>query len=390
MAGRLQLQRALRDRSPAAQVAVFKLPQANTVEVVDAVNARLRQHERSGFIPEDIRYQAVGDPAFFIRGAIHSVASAALLGGALPRVLRLGSEFLPVVGDGNIAINVWLPPGTPPGETDAVGREEQSPLMRVQVDRERAADLGLRVSEVGQAIRDAMDGAVPTRFMTANHEYDIRVRLPSEAVKNPDALGGLLLPRDNGVPVQLSEVARFSLGEGPAHIERENQSRVVRVNGDFNTELADVGTIMGEVEARLAGLDLADEISVLLGGQWETLQETRQEMRLVIGLAFLLVLVVLAVQYERLSNPLVILSAAPLSLLGVVGVLWATGTPVSAPVLIGGILLIGVVVNNAILLALSPGWAACRGEPEGSEPGQRAGRWRLRCPVQRSGPARSG
>ncbi|WP_318153375.1 efflux RND transporter permease subunit [Halomonas sp. ML-15] len=664
----------------AAQVSIFKLPEANTVDVVDSINARMAQLERSGFVPDDIEFQAVSDPAFFIRGAINSVAGAALLGGLLamlmvflflgslrksliiglsipialmatfammglggltlniislgglalgvgllldnaivmleniyrhrerlgkssaqaahdgarevtsaiiagtatnlaavlpfllitgiaalvfrdliltisfaiiatlaaaltlvpmlaallagiryqsgladlaplrgfqrlilwlshryrrllPRVLRwrwgvlggaalalvaatfaverLGNEFLPVVDDGNIDINVWLPPGTPPSDTDdvgrrveqviaglpdvesqfmlvgghlsggvvnerpgtvrteiqlrplaeresgmsagewvsdaqqrlealdlpgarlrvrppridglrfttsgddlsigivgddlsqlqasaadvvrllddipglegvEVGREDQSPLMRVRVDRERAADLGLRVADVGHAIRDAVDGAVATQYLTANREIDIRVRLPSAAVGNPDALGELLLVRDNGSPVQLRDVAHFSLGEGPAHIERENQSRLVRVNGDINTAVADIGTIMGEVEARLATLDLPDEQSLLIGGQWETIQETNREMRLVIGLAIFLVFVVLAVQYERLSNPLVILSAAPLSLIGVVGMLWATATPISAPVLIGMILLIGIVVNNAILL----------------------------------------
>ncbi len=668
------------NQEPASQVSVFKLPQANTVDVVDAVNATMDRLRRSGFIPEDIRYQTVSDPAFFIRGSINAVASAALLGGVLamlmvflflgslrksfviglsipiaimatfammgmsgltlniislgglalgvgllldnaivmleniyrhreklgktpdaaahdgarevtsaivagtatnlaavtpfllitgiaalvfrdliltisfaivatlaaavtlvptlaallagirfesglqrtlplrlfnrlilwlraryrrilPRVLRLrwavlglallgvlgalqafdrlGNEFLPVVDDGNIAINVWLPPGTPPEETSAVGeqveaviagmpdvesqfmlvgghlqggiinerpgtvrtsvqllplrersgeftigqwvaevqqrlealdlagarirvrpprieglrftttgddlsigvvgddlrtlqdiarqivpeleaitglegvelsREGRSPLMRVRVDRERAADLGLRVSDVGRAIRDAVDGAVPTQYMTANREYDIRVRLPSEAVKNPDVLGGLMLFRHAGAPVQLRDVAHFELGEGPAHIERENQSRLVRVTGDINTEMADVGSIMGQVEDRLSAMELPEDISLIFGGQWETIQETNRELGTVILLAAFLVFVVLAVQYERLSNPLVIISAAPLALLGVVGVLWATGTPVSAPVLIGVILLIGIVVNNAILL----------------------------------------
>ncbi len=664
---------------PSAQVSVFKLPDANTVDVVDSVNDTVARLDRSGFLPEDIRFETVSDPAFFIRGSINSVASAAILGGvlamlmvflflgslrksfviglsipiavmatfammgasgltlniislgglalgvgllldnaivmleniyrhrerlgksadqaahdgarevvsavtagtltnlaavlpfllitglaalvfrdliltisfaiiatlaaavtlvpmlaallgtirfesglqrtlplrafnrligwlrrlyrrALPRILRLrwgvvavaalafagavyvlddlGNEFLPVVDDGNVSVRVWLPPGTPPDETDAVaraaestvqdmphvesmftivgghlsggvinerpgtirtsvqlnplgqrtgmsagrwvaetqarlealdlpgarvsvrppridglrfttrgddfsigvmgenlehlqdkaaeivallqdirglegveiGREDRSPLMRVSVDRARAADLGLRVSDVGRAVRDAVDGAVPTQYMTANREYDIRVRLDRERVQDPDALGDLMLFRSNGVPIRLRDVASFTLGEGPAHIERENQSRVVRVNGDINTELADVGTIMGTVERRIAGLDMPDEMSLVFGGQWETIQETNREMRMVILLAVFLVFVVLAVQYERLSNPLVIITAAPLSLVGVVGLLWLTSTPVSAPVLIGMILLIGIVVNNAILL----------------------------------------
>jgi multidrug efflux pump subunit AcrB len=231
-----------------------------------------------------------------------------------------------------------------------VGREDQSPLMRVVVDRDRAADLGLRVSEVGYAIRNAVNGAVPTQFMSGNREYDVRVRLPRDAVSDSETLGNLLVFRKGGSPVLLRDVARFDLGAGPAHIVRENQSRAVQVNGDVNTEVADIGTIMREVEARLADLELPEQYSMIYGGQWETIQETNRELAIVVVLAMFLVFVVLAVQYERLSNPLIILAAAPLALVGVVGILWLTETPLSAPVLIGVILLIGIVVNNAILL----------------------------------------
>jgi CzcA family heavy metal efflux pump len=231
-----------------------------------------------------------------------------------------------------------------------LGREEQTPLMRVRVDRDRAADLGLSVAEVGEALRMAVHGAVPTRFMTRNQEYDVRVRLPRETVSDADRLGNLLLTRADGKPVLLRDVARFELGEGPAHIERENQTRIVRVNGDINTAIADVSSVMAEVEGRLARIELPDRYSMILGGQWETIQDMRRELGTVVLLAVFLVLVVLAVQYERLMNPLVILAAAPLSLVGVVLAMGLSGTAVSAPVLIGVILLIGIVVNNAILL----------------------------------------
>ena len=240
--------------------------------------------------------------------------------------------------------------GIPGLEGVELTREDESPMLSIQVDRDRAADLGLRVSEVGQAVRDAVDGAVPTRFLTRNQEYDVRVRLPREAVQDTDTLGELLLFRHNGEPVQLRDLAALSIGDSPAHIERENQSRLVRVGGDINTDINDVGSIMAEVDDRLDGLALPDGYSLIYGGQWETIQETNRELGMVILLAVFLVFVVLAVQYERLSNPLVIISAAPLSMIGVTGILWATGTIVSAPVLIGMILLIGIVVNNAILL----------------------------------------
>jgi Cation/multidrug efflux pump len=216
-----------------------------------------------------------------------------------------------------------------------VANEDQSPLMRIRVDRERAAGFGLRVSEVGQAIRDAVDGAVPSRFISGNREYDIRVRLPNTAVQDIEVLGDLLVARSEGTPVLLREVVQFELGTGPASIDRENQSRIVRVVADINPALADAGSVMTEVERRLASVAMPEGVSLLFGGQWETIEETNRELTHVALLAIFLVFVVLAVQYERLSNPLVILAAAPLSLVGVSVTLWVTATPVSAPVLIG-------------------------------------------------------
>ncbi|WP_304638542.1 efflux RND transporter permease subunit [Pseudomonas sp.] len=231
------------------------------------------------------------------------------------------------------------------------GSEDQAPLLRLFVDRQRAAQYDLRVGDIGQAMRDAVDGAVPTRYIDANQEYDLRVRLPYPLTEDADALGSLMLLRDaDQGPVRIRDVASLELGEGPSTIYRENQSRIVRVVGDINTAVADVGSVMAEVEARLADLPIPDRYSLLYGGQWETIQDTNREIGLVVLLSIFLVFVVLAVQYERLSNPLIIMAAAPLSLVGVSLLLWATGTPVSAPVLIGLILLIGIVVNNAILL----------------------------------------
>lgn len=241
--------------------------------------------------------------------------------------------------------------GIPGLEGVEVGRDEQSPLLRIRVDRDRAASLGLTVGDVGRSIRNAMDGMVPTRFVAGTREYDVRVRLPQTAVSDPETLGNLLLfAGDDRPPVFLRDVASFELGEGPAHIERENQSRVQRINGNINTEISDVGTVVQTAQERLGDLALPEGYNLVFTGQWETIEETSRELLTVVALALFLVFVVLAVQYERISNPFVILTTAPLALMGVLFILWLTATPLSAPVLIGVILLVGIVVNNAILL----------------------------------------
>jgi multidrug efflux pump subunit AcrB len=116
------------------------------------------------------------------------------------------------------------------------------------------------------------------------------------------------------------------------------------------TEVAPVGEVVDSVRARLASFTIPDGYGIVIGGDWEAVQQSNSQMALVVGLAIFLVFVVLAVQYESVIDPLVILLAIPLAMVGVIGILWVTHTPFSAPVLLGMILLAGIVVNNSILL----------------------------------------
>jgi multidrug efflux pump subunit AcrB len=232
-----------------------------------------------------------------------------------------------------------------------LSRQDRSPLLSVNVDRERAAALGLKVGEIGSAVRNAVHGAVPTRLSTGRTDYDIRVMLPKEQTTDPGELGNIIVHRiNNGAPVYLRDVADFSLGDGPAHIERENQVRVIRLSGDVNTSIADVGTVNSSIRERMAQYDMPEGYSVIYGGEKEAIREANRSMFTAALLAIFMVFVVLAVQYERLANPLVILSAIPFAVVGAGLMLFLTGTNLSAPVLLGVILLIGIVVNNAILL----------------------------------------
>ncbi len=228
--------------------------------------------------------------------------------------------------------------------------EEASPQLVIALDRQRAADLGLNVAEVGQAVRVALDGAIPTRLTDRNQEYDIRVRLPRERFQNAEDLGSIALFAGRDRPISLRDVASVTLKIGPSTIRRENQNRQYRINADVNDAIASVGTVNREIRARLADLQLPDGYGLVFGGEEETIRENQRNLLIVTVLAVFLVWVVMAVQYESVVNPFVILVTIPLALVGVVGLLWVTQTPLSAPVLLGVILLAGIVVNNAILL----------------------------------------
>jgi hydrophobe/amphiphile efflux-1 (HAE1) family protein len=231
--------------------------------------------------------------------------------------------------------------------------EEASPQVNIELDRERAASLGLDVAEVGQTLRTALDGTIATRYTEGNREYDLRVIFPRERFTSPENLLSVaLFPPSfaGGTPVYLRDVATVETGLGPTSILRENQNRALRIEGDVLTEVASVGTVADEIEERLANLELPDGYGIVIGGEAEAIRENNRQLTIVALLAVFLVFVVLAVLYESLVNPFVILLAIPLSLIGVGLLIWVTGTPLSAPVLLGVILLAGIVVNNGILL----------------------------------------
>ncbi|HJR63058.1 MAG TPA: efflux RND transporter permease subunit [Gemmatimonadaceae bacterium] len=242
--------------------------------------------------------------------------------------------------------------GVPGLENMEPSVEEASPVLAVRLDRERAGFLGLSVQEVGQTLRTALDGTVATRYTEGNREYDVRVMLPRERFSSPEDLGMVgLFPGGAGrAPIYLRDVADVTTTLGPTEIERENQNRILSVSADVITEVAPVGEVSDSVRGRLATMELPDGYSVMLGGEDQAIRENNRQLFLVAGLAVFLVFVVLAIQYESLINPFVILLAIPLSLVGVGLALWVTGTPLSAPVLLGVILLAGIVVNNSILL----------------------------------------
>jgi CzcA family heavy metal efflux pump len=242
--------------------------------------------------------------------------------------------------------------GVPGLENLEASAEEGSPQIAIRLDRERAGHLGLDVAQVGQTLRTALDGTIATRFAEGNREFDVRVMLPRNKFTSQEQLGSVaLFPGGAGrAPIYLRDVADIAMSLGPTEIRRENQNRVLRLNGDVITEIASVGAVNDSIRARLESLELPDGYGLIYGGEEEAIEENNRQLTIVVLLAVFLVFVVLALQYESLVNPLVILITIPLSLIGVGIGLATTGTPLSAPVLLGVILLAGIVVNNAILL----------------------------------------
>lgn len=228
--------------------------------------------------------------------------------------------------------------------------EEVTPEVRVELDRRRAADLGLDVAEVGQTVRTAVGGSVPTRLTEGDREYDIRVRFDPGRVRSADDLAALPMFPSSGAPIRLGDVADVSETLAPQSVLRINQNRAVRVTASVLSELWTVAEATAAARAVIAEEPLPEGYVVRFGGQEEAIRQNRKAQLTAIGLAVFLVFSVMAIQYESLVNPLVIMAAIPLAVVGVVVALAVTGLPLSAPVFLGMILLAGIVVNNGILL----------------------------------------
>ena len=229
--------------------------------------------------------------------------------------------------------------------------EETQHELSIDVDRERAAQLGLSVEDVGTALRFALNGEIAGDFIDGDRQFDIRLRLPRASLQTiADLESTLLFAPDRDRPaVHLSDVGRVRLTAAPTEILRYQQQRMVEVYASISGDQA-LNQVMEKLQARLAELDIPDGYQVYDIGAFTALQEGRQTAGLLLGLALFLVFVVMAVQYESLRNPLVILLSVPFALTGPALLLPLSGVPLSMPVWLGLIMLAGIVVNNAIVL----------------------------------------
>ncbi|MCP3871135.1 MAG: efflux RND transporter permease subunit [Gammaproteobacteria bacterium] len=229
--------------------------------------------------------------------------------------------------------------------------ENKNQELSIKVDRPRAASYGLTVEDVGNVVRFALQGRKVTDYISEDRSINVLLRLDQSQLTTPGDVEEIILfsetvPR---VPVRLSDIARIDIVPIPSAIQRDRQQRFVEVTAslDADTNLAEV---MAAADERLNDLEIPKGYSLYEAGNLETLKEGRSLGYQLLGMALFLVFVVMAVQYESLRNPLVILFSVPFSLIGVAIGLSLTDIPISMPVWLGLIMLAGIVVNNAIVL----------------------------------------
>jgi len=224
------------------------------------------------------------------------------------------------------------------------------PELRIRIDKERAGRYGLTVGQVAGTLQTAMQGKVAGQLRSGGDEFDIRVMFRARDRSSIEDIENLTVRSPLGARVSLKQIAVLESGEGPVKIEREDQSR--RVSVTANVFGRDLGSVMADVRKAVEPMTRAfpSGYFVEFGGEYEQLRETLVVLGGALILAILLVYMVMAALFESFTHPLVIMFTMPLALIGVVLILLITGKTISLVSLMGVIMLVGIVVNNAIVL----------------------------------------
>ncbi len=226
--------------------------------------------------------------------------------------------------------------------------KESSPELRVQLDRQGIADLGLSTAQIGQVVSSSILGTVATRYREGGDEYDIRVQLTKDTRSSKKDIENILLMTPIGKQIPLRAVANVEYTKAPKEIIREDQERMVSVNIDISGR--DLRSVTRDVQNKIKQVAIPNDFRVEIGGVAEEQQKSFMYLGIAFMVAILLTYMVMASQFESLLDPFIILFTIPLSLIGVALALVITGTDLTVMALIGLVMLVGIVVNNGIVL----------------------------------------
>ena len=236
-----------------------------------------------------------------------------------------------------------------PGVTDAkISREMGVPEELVIVDRQKAANMKLTVSQIANTLQTVLSGTPAGYYHEAGDQFRILVQVKDADKMDLSEILDLTLTNTDGQPVVLRNVIQLTPRSGPVLIERKDQERIVMVSANISGR--DMGSILDDIRDKLQSLPVPRDFSIVFGGDYEEQQKAFNELLLSFVLALILVYMVMACQYESLRDPFVVMFSVPLAAVGVILLLFLSGTTFNVQSFIGCIMLGGIVVNNAILL----------------------------------------
>ncbi len=230
-----------------------------------------------------------------------------------------------------------------------ISRDEYTPEYHVDFDLEKLARSGLDVTTASTYLRNRINGSVTSYYREDGDEYDIRVRYDRRFRESIEDIENITIYNQMGQGIKIRDIGVVKEASTPPAITRKNRERYVTVSGVVASGYA-LSEIVEKAKVGLAQIPMPQGFMWQIGGTYEDQQETFGDLVLLMALMVILVFVIMASQFESLTYPFVIMFSLPFAVVGVVIGLAITGTPMNIMALLGVLMLIGIVVNNGIVL----------------------------------------
>lgn len=263
-----------------------------------------------------------------------------------------------------------------PGARDVlISRDKERPELQFVLDQEKMTSFGLNTAMVATALRNRITGLTATKYKENGKEYDVLVRYAEKYRESTTDIENVTVKTPSGKFVKLKEIGKIKQFYSQPKIDREDKERLVTVSSLISG--SDLGSVVSAMKNVINKMDIPDGVTIEIGGSAEDMRDSFGDLALLGILVVLLVYIVMASQFESLSEPFIIMFSIPFAFTGVFLALFITNTTLNVISLIGAIMLIGIVVKNGIVLVDFTNLMHDRGMPL-KEAVVKAGRSRLR------------
>jgi len=223
-----------------------------------------------------------------------------------------------------------------------------NPEVQIIYNRQLLSRYGLNIRDVASIVRNKVRGDVATEFKEEDRRIDVLVRVRDKDKETIENLRRLVINPGSPIPLSLEAVADIRVNEGPSEIRRIDQQRTAVITANISGR--DLGSVSEDIFTILQYINMPDDFTFDITGQNKEMETSLNSLMLALALAVFLVYIVMASQFESLLHPFIIIFTIPLALIGVIIFLFLFNIPISVVVFLGGIMLAGIVVNNAIVL----------------------------------------
>ena len=229
-----------------------------------------------------------------------------------------------------------------------ISRDDYQPEYQVDFDRKKLALHGLNLSTAATYLRNRINGSLATYYREDGDEYDVKVRYAPESRTSVEDLENIIIYTPQGKGVRVKELGQVVERSNPPTIERKDRERIVTVSAVISG--APLGDVVTAGEAIIDQMDIPAGVNVQIAGSYEDQQESFADLATLGVLIILLVFIVMAAQFESMTYPFIIMFSIPFAFSGILMALAMTGTTLNVMSMLGGIMLIGIVVKNGIVL----------------------------------------